>query len=81
MVKWTQQPGNGTVMICMDVQGAEIELLTGGCADVTEEVKNDLIESLKKDGFDDVEHFDWMDWKGKTYWHIIEPNVIDGDEK
>lgn len=74
-VKWTRQRGAGSVMICMTKEKAIGELTIAGCADVTESVKDQLIEHFATIGIDpdDIDMFDWDATDGKTYWHVIDP--------
>lgn len=70
-MKWTKQPGAGLVMICESLDGAILEMQIAGCVDVTESVKDAMIEEMKGQGTKPDEFFDWTDHLGDTYWHII----------
>lgn len=71
-VKYVEQIGAGSVMICTQLHKAILEMNANGCCDVTEEIKDLWIEH---DPGSIREFFDWDDSKGETYWHMIK--VVD----
>jgi hypothetical protein len=70
-LKWTKQPGAGLVMICETFLESVQEIGNAGCVDVTESVKDRLIEGMKVLGTEPEEVFDWTDHLGEIYWHVI----------
>lgn len=74
-IVWTRQESVGIVMICDSADKAMKEMQTAGCVDCTKHVKDEILEMMKEEGIEpeSVDHFDWEDYKGETFWHIVRP--------